>query len=206
MARPRQVTDEQILATMRACALEHGAQVSLDVVAERLSVTSPALLKRFGCRQELMVKALRPPASPPFVERFLEGPDRRPLRVQLAERLREMAQFFDEVVPCVLALRESGVPHERIFEGRHTAPLTAIKAIARWLLQADAAGLATVRAPESVAVALLGAVQTRAVTAHLANVRLSRRSTNQYLDDLVNLFATALARKRRRAPSPRSAV
>ena len=67
MGRPRQITDEQILDTTRTCVLEHGAQVSLDVVAERLGVTAPALLKRFGCRQELMVNALRPPAPPPVV-------------------------------------------------------------------------------------------------------------------------------------------
>ena len=39
MPRPRQVTDEAILAATRDCVLERGPHVSLDVVAERLGVT-----------------------------------------------------------------------------------------------------------------------------------------------------------------------
>ena len=71
MARPRLITDEQILTTMRSCVLEHGAQVSLDVVAQQLGVTSPALLKRFGSLEALMLEALRPPEDPAFIAGFL---------------------------------------------------------------------------------------------------------------------------------------
>ena len=68
MARPRTITDEQILGTMRASVLEHGPAVSLDFVAEKLGVTGPALLKRFGSRQKLMIEALKPPEVPTWVE------------------------------------------------------------------------------------------------------------------------------------------
>lgn len=198
MARPRLITDEQILTTMRSCVLEHGAQVSLDVVAEKLGVTSPALLKRFGNRQELMRKALQPPAEPPFVDRFLEGPDDRPLEVQLAERFEEMWGFFSEVLPCVSALRESGIPHEKIFDGKHKNPLRLIQAISHWLELAAEKGLCEVPAPESVAVAMLGAVQTRVFTSYVAKVKYSSRSTREYLGDIVHLFGKALAVTRTR--------
>ena len=193
MARPRLITDEQILTTMRSCVLERGAGVSLDVVAEQLGVTSPALLKRFGSRVELMLKALQPPDAPPWMATFDLGPDSRPLEAQLTEHFQRLWDFFTEVIPCVSALRESGVPHEKIFEGKRNAPFHAIRAISHWLEKANTAGLIQTDAPESVATAILGALQTRAFTSHVAKVHYSTRSNREYLDDLVQLFTRALA-------------
>ncbi|MDP1829983.1 MAG: TetR/AcrR family transcriptional regulator [Archangium sp.] len=200
MARPRLITDEQILTTMRSSVLERGAGVSLDVVAERLGVTAPALLKRFGSRLELMLKALQPPDAPPWMEEFDRGPDQRPLEVQLSEHFDRIWTFFEKIIPCVSALRESGVPHEKIFEGKRNAPVHAIRAISKWLEKAQAAGLIETSAPESVATAILGALQTRAFTSHVAKVQYSTRSNREYLDDLVQLFSRALAPKAKRRP------
>ena len=200
MARPRQITDEQILSTMRASVLERGAGVSLDVVAERLGVTSPALLKRFGTRLELMLQALQPPDAPPWMADFDAGPDDRPLEVQLSEHFNRLWKFFEGVIPCVSALRESGVPHEKIFEGKRNAPVHGIRAISKWLEKARDAGLIEAQAPESVATAILGAIQTRAFTAHVAKVQYSTRSNREYLDDLVQLFTRALAPTRAKKP------
>jgi AcrR family transcriptional regulator len=193
MARPRLITDEQILEMTRACVLEKGAQVSLDVVAGELGVTGPALLKRFGSRQELWLRALRPPENPVFIEHFLAGPDERPFSVQLEERFTEMWHFFEEVVPCISALRESGIPHDKLFDGRWKNPLRALQAITRWLEMAHEQGLAHVPAAASVATAILGAIQTRAFTGHIAKVKYSPRSTTGYLRDIVDLFSRALA-------------
>lgn len=215
MARPRQITDEQILTTMRSCVLERGAGVSLDVVAERLGVTSPALLKRFGSRIKLMLKALQPPAAPAWLADFEQGPDERPLDAQLAEHFNRLWDYFSQVIPCVSALRESGVPHDQIFpgKGKRSAPFHTIQAIAKWLDQARKAGLIETEATESVATAMLGALQTRAFTAHVAKVHYSMRSNREYLNDLVHLFTRALAPARarrtsgselRRAPSAHS--
>jgi AcrR family transcriptional regulator len=205
MARPRLITDEQILTTMRACVLERGAMVSLDVVAERLGVTSPALLKRFGNRQELMLKALLPPESPTWMAEFDRGPDERPLEEQLAEHFDRIWAFFEDVIPCVSALRESGVPHEKLFEGKRNAPVHSIRAVSRWLDKARDAGLIDTEACESVATAIIGALQTRAFTAHVAKVQYSTRSNREYLGDLVQLFTRALSpapKARRRTAFP----
>ncbi|MFO0599647.1 MAG: TetR/AcrR family transcriptional regulator [Myxococcaceae bacterium] len=193
MARPRLITDEQILSTTRSCVFEHGAQVSLDHVARELGVTGPALLKRFGSRQELLLRALRPPENPPFLQRFANGPDRRALDVQLLERFTDLWAFFEEVVPCISALRESGIPHDKLFQGKWKSPARALHAIARWLELAQEAGLADVPDPESAATAILGAVQTRAFTAHIAKVHYSTKSNREYLQGLVELFHRALA-------------
>jgi AcrR family transcriptional regulator len=199
MARPRLISDEQILQVMRTCVLEKGPQVSLDTVAAELKVTGPALLKRFGSRQELMLRALKPPENPPFIDRWSDGPDERDLRAQLTERFTEMWVFFEEVVPCIAALRESGIPHDKVFDGKLKNPLRLLNAISRWLEQAHAAGLADVPSPDSVATAMLGSLQTRAFTGHIAKVKYSAKNTREYIADLVELFCRARAPRARRA-------
>lgn len=196
MARPRLITDEQILSTMRTCVLEHGAGVSLDVVAHKLGVTSPALLKRFGNREGLMVAALKPPENPAWVARFAKGPDDRTLEAQLTELFQALWDFFDETIPCIAALRESGIPHERIFGEKKHAAVGAIKAIASWVGQAHERGLVEADAPEAVATAILGSLQVRAFTAHVAKTHFTARSNREYLDDLVHLFTRALSPSR----------
>src|SRR5688500_1329836 len=100
MARPRQITDEQILATMRSSVLQHGPAVSLDLVAEQLKVTSPALIKRFGTRRALMIAALRPADDNAFLKRMAQGPDDRPLQVQLEEVITSFSEVASEAMPC----------------------------------------------------------------------------------------------------------
>jgi AcrR family transcriptional regulator len=200
MARPRLITDEQILSTTRSTVLERGPGVSLDVVAERLGVTAPALLKRFGNRGELMLAALKPPDRPEWIDVFLKGPDARPIETQLSEHFGRLWDYFEKTLPCISALRESGIPHEKIFDQKKNGHVVAIKAIAAWVGQAQERGLVDAEAPESVAYSMLGALQIRAFTAHVAKVQFTARSNREYLDDLVHLFTRALAPKAKKRP------
>jgi AcrR family transcriptional regulator len=193
MARPRLITDEQILTTMRSCVLEQGAQVSLDMVAGKLGVTGPALLKRFGSRQELMLRALKPPPQIPFVAELRRGPvPDVTLEQQLDGLFVKVFDFFAQMVPCVSALRESGIPHEQVFD-KIDSPLHAIHAMSRWVELAVEQGLAECETPESAATAMLGALQTRAFTAHVMKQAYSTRSNREYLHDLAHLFSRALS-------------
>ena len=151
-----------------------------------------------------MVQALQPPDPISWMAAFQEGPDGRSLEAQLADHFERLWVYFSRVIPCVAALRESGVPREKIFEGKKSAPIQGIRAIARWLEQANAQKLIETQAPESVATALLGAVQSRAFTAHVAQLTHSIQSNREYLRDMVTLFARALAPSSRSASSPHS--
>lgn len=206
MARPRLISDEQIISTTRTCVLERGPHVSIDTIAERLGVTGPALLKRFGNRQELLLKALLPDPNSPWLKRFEALPDGRPLEAQLREHLQVTWDFFLEMIPCVTALRESGIPQERMWPSKHDGPLRAMQAVGRWLTQAREQGLAELNAPEAVAAAMLGAIQHHAFTTYIVNKSFSTRSSREFLDDLAAFFARALAPERpvRTSVSPRT--
>jgi AcrR family transcriptional regulator len=208
MPRPRQVTDEQILEMTRRCVLELGPHVPLDTVAVRLGVTAPALLKRFKSRQALILESLRPPADLPFPKEFFRGPDPRvPLAPQLEALLGAVFDFFNEMVPRITALRESGIPHSVIFGGR-ASPWNGIRALTRWLEAAIRMGMANTETPESAATVMLGSLTARAFTAHWTKHSYSSRSNREYLKDITELFCRALSvsdtSRRRALPRPRS--
>jgi AcrR family transcriptional regulator len=168
MARPRRVSDEAIFGELRRAVAEQGPRVSLDVVAERLGVTAPALFRRFGSRQDLLMAALRPDERPAFLDELERGPDKRPFREQLRAHCGRIASYMASFLPCMSALRESGIPDDVVKRTFAEPPqLRALRALAGWLGRADQLGIARVDEPEVVAMALLGAVQAPVFFRHL---------------------------------------
>ena len=186
MARPQQISNDEILAATRACVLEHGPGISLDRIAQQLGVTPPALIKRFGNRRALMVAALRPPADPPWIGHLESGPDDSPLDQQLEVMLGRILEFFLEVVPCLSTLRESGIPLEEIYPSNSPPPpVRGIRALTAWLKRARARGLVVGDDFETAATAIIGALHGRIFVAHLMKRSWSRRSQRDFLRDVV---------------------
>jgi AcrR family transcriptional regulator len=169
MARPRRVSDEEILVAVRRAVTDEGPHVSLDVGAERLGVTSPALFRRFRSRNDLMIAALRPEEKPPFIDFLDAGPDDRPIEAQLVEVLTRIGSFLAETLPCVSALRESGIRFEEIHESwQEPPPLRTARALAGWIERAQARGLVEVEDAQLAATTVLGALQAPIFFRHLA--------------------------------------
>lgn len=192
MARPRQISDEQICAAMRSCVLEHGPSVSLDLVAKVLSVTPPALLKRFGTRQDLMIAALRPPDDSSWYQALTHGPDGRPLVTQLQEIILRTSAFTAQVMPCVIALRESGIPASAVYSKGSPPLLKGVRALTEWFERARSKGLVGDHELETAATALLGAITTRAFSAHINHRPWTPRAQGEYAIELSQLFTRAL--------------
>ncbi|MGQ0507266.1 MAG: TetR/AcrR family transcriptional regulator [Myxococcaceae bacterium] len=193
MARPRQITDEQILASMREAVLAHGPAVSLDVVAGELNVSGPALLKRFGSRQALMLAALKPSPNPEWIAHVLKGPTDAPLEEQLLDIFTRLMDFMSANVPCLVALRESGIPMGEVFPKAEGGPERGIKVMQRWLRQAKKQGLVTADEVDTAAFAVIGALQTRAFFTHLTQKNSPGSAQRQYVAELARLFARTLA-------------
>src|SRR5919199_1662061 len=160
MPRPRLVTDDQILTAMRRGGLARGAHVPLEAVADELSVTVPALLKRFGTRRALMVAALKPPERPEWVEMVLRGPDERPVETQLHEIFTRILEYLAEMVPCMAALRESGIPPDPI--SAKSSMERSRQTLRRWLEIARERRMISAPELDAVSHAMLGAVHARA--------------------------------------------
>lgn len=208
MGRPRQISDEQILSAMRDGVRAKGSRVSLETVAAALGVSVPAILKRFGSRDALMVAALKPPDPPEWVGEVRKGPGEGSLEGQLTQLFSRLCIFMTQAMPCVIALRESGIPVDRWL--RPQAPERDVEAVRCWLTLARAKGLVLADELEASAVAMLGAVQSRAFLAHLLKQGFPEKEQRAYVRDLARVFSRALSSSSERphaqktAPTPRS--
>jgi AcrR family transcriptional regulator len=178
---------------VRTCALERGPSFSLEDVAEQLGVSTPALLKRFGTREQLVFAALKPP-DPEFIAAIDAGPTRAPLRSQLQEILAAFTQFFASVFPCMMVLRESGIAWNKM-ECLKDAPPTVLarKAIHGWLTRARAAGLVRAEEVETAASAIIGAVIARIALDHMSRIQFKSNDQQVFVDELAALFSRALS-------------
>lgn len=193
MARPRQVTDEQILETAREAFIEGGPSVSTAVIAERLGVSQAALFKRFGTKEALLVAALVPPERPSWVRMVEGGPDDRPLTTQLVEIGMAVSAFFEELVPRIMTLRSHGVcPHELYREHETPAPVSGKRAMAAWLERARGRGLIRDVDPETAAMLFLGSLHMRAFLHHIEGTPSDERPLEDQVTRLVDMLCRGL--------------
>jgi AcrR family transcriptional regulator len=164
-ARPRQVSDEEILKVAADCFLAHGPGVSTTVIAEQLNISQPALFKRFNTKEELMLRALLPPERPRIADWLDGGPSDGPIRPQLAALTEKMWQMVSFTVPRISIVNASGVPHEVIKKRYRRFPLiVVIESLAGWIERAQKKHLLMKSGHAlNLALAWIGTLQGRAL-------------------------------------------
>jgi len=168
MARPRRISDEQIILTARRVFLEHGPQASTQLIADQLQVSQPALFKRFGSKRELMIAALAPRGIERVVTRLHGGPVSDDPQRELFELGLELCAFMREMVPCVSVLRSAGVDAiELLRQFDVPPPLRAIRAMTDWFRRGQDEALLRECDPQAVSVAFIGALHHRAFLHHI---------------------------------------
>lgn len=195
MARPRQVSDEEILQVARRCFLEHGPSVPTTRIADELGVSQAALFKRFGTKDDLLFRALAPPPKPAWIDILEAGPDERPLRDQLVEITHAMLVFFRDMTPCISILRASGVDLHEMVGKRYEVPppVRGQQAIAAWFQRAVAEGRIRAVDPDALSFVLLGSLQSRAFLQHVAGVQFPMRDPEAYVDDIIDVIWRGIA-------------
>jgi AcrR family transcriptional regulator len=174
--------------------MDRGPNVSLEIIAERLGVTPPALLKRFGSRQAMMIAALRTAEKPSWIQLLETGPSSEPLEEQLAALFWNILDFFSNEAGTMSALCESRIPIDQIFdEERPPPPVQHAWALAAWLERARTLGLVQRTDFEMAALAMLGALHARAFLKHFFRRSFWRGSRQNYVTGLASLYARALA-------------
>jgi AcrR family transcriptional regulator len=201
MARPRQVSDAQIIEAARACFLEQGPSVSTTVIADRLGVSQAALFKRFGTKEELLLAALRPDPSllDGLIASLEAGPDARPLPDQLRAIALTIRDRFAVILPRMAVLRSAGLgPPSCAEPGQPIPPQRVHTALVAWLEQARERGMAVVPNPSAAAFALLGAIHMQCFMAYMVG-QDRELASDAALEALVDsLWAGLAAREVRR--------
>ncbi len=196
MARPQTVSDEQILAAMRASVLAHGPSVSLEVVAETLQVSTPAILKRFGTRKALMLSALRPPMIPPWLALLDQRLETKTLKKQLLSVFQSVQSFMAEVMPCMVALTESGIGLQEVFEDQKPLPLLSIEALSKWLDDGKRRGVVQFAHSQVLATAVLGAFQMRLFSLRLLNLPYRPEEHREFVEQLAAMVEQVCTKRR----------
>ena len=189
MARPRQVSDDEILNVARDVFVEHGPGASTQVIADAVGLSQPALFKRFGTKKQLMIKALMPPSDVVWLEESFPAPSgdgKLALRALVTRMLGHLMKF----APSLAAIHASGMsPLELFADYPEPPPVTLRRRLVEWFIAGRDAGVfADARYP-SLSLALMGAMQGRVMLQHMVNIDVP----DTYPSDLVDLFWAQLA-------------
>jgi len=169
MARPKKVTDAEILVVARTSFLEHGASVSTSKIAQELGVSQAALFKRFGTKRQLLMRALLPPAVPPWASIASGGPDERPIVDQLTEIAVLILTFFVQMLPCLTVLRNSGVLDRDLLQHFDVPPpVIGHRAVTAWFQRAMDQGRIRPCDASMLAFNFIGAFHGRVMIDHIA--------------------------------------
>ncbi|TNE87281.1 MAG: TetR/AcrR family transcriptional regulator [Deltaproteobacteria bacterium] len=172
---------EVILSAARRVFRTKGCHATVDEVASEVGISGPALFKRFGTKQALMLEALRPTAPTDWLAAVRQGPDGRPIREQLVEISTELASWMDDIVPAMAILRAAGHSPEFIHaEYGLPKPTIMLRDLAGWLARAAEGDRLRVEEPVVAAMTWLGSLQVRAFMTHLAPDREPMLPTDRY--------------------------
>jgi len=195
MARPRTVSDKQILDAARRLIRTRGPHVPVEAIAAEVGVSQQAVLKRFGSRDQLLIESLRPPPAPAFFAALEQGPDQRPFIEQLTDISAAVAGLIATQAQDFAALRWSSASIRDVLvpPDAPPAPLAAIQQVSAWLQRCAERGLIRHDVDaEATALALIGALQVRSLFDHLFDQPPIEADHLSYVAVVVDTFGRAL--------------
>ncbi len=184
MARPRQVSDEQIAQAARETFLKHGAGAAVSLIARSLDISQAALFHRAQSKKELLLRALRP-HLPKEVAILAAGPGAGPIRPQLSATLLGLLTYLTEVVPCISVLRGAGLPVDQTQAVGEPPTVALRRLLTGWLSQAAERGQTQLAVASVIAEALLGALEARAFNRYVGGDSFTPGTDEDFVHQLV---------------------
>jgi AcrR family transcriptional regulator len=182
-ARPRQISDDDILKVACECFLENGPVVSVQVIADRLGISQPTLFKRFNTKEELLVAALMPkPDSLPVLNWLKDEPNPGPFLPQLEILISMLWKTIEIVFPKVSMLAMCGIPHRQIQSRIDKIPLLLVlEKVADWIAAAQRQGhIRKDGDPIIWAQMCMGPLQGRAALKFILHANLDDETDSRY--------------------------
>src|SRR5215475_7746004 len=103
MARPKTISDADILRTAREVFIEGGALGSTREIAKRMNVSEATLFKRYPTKADLFLAAMAPP--PVDVDAMLTRARAQPDARKALQVIGEFAlEYFRDAIPRMLPL------------------------------------------------------------------------------------------------------
>ncbi len=177
MAKPKQISDVQLLAAAKKVFLKHGPNVPVAVIAKQLGVTAGALFYHFASKEELLLAALDP-GVPPAIAIFRKGLQPSiPAERQMIDILVGIASYMRESIACLFSLRSAGLPQG--MDKYMSNPTKLRPAMTAWIKSAQQRGAIRSGDPKILTEALLAPVEMRFMLVHLLHHKHSTAASDR---------------------------
>ena len=163
MARPRIISDEEILSAVRRCVFEHGPGVSTSCIAASIGISQATLFKRFDDKVNLLLCALAPQSPPLFLSLIQDCPsDPRAFKDAMITVGEAAMAHFRIVLPRIMAIRQAGIASDRLMQHFDVPPPILVKqGMTSWFQRATDAGIIRCIDPSTFAFGFMGGLQVR---------------------------------------------
>ena len=192
--RPKKTSDTELLTAVYQCLIRYGITSSTQFIAKEVGVSQATLFKRFGTKEDLIRRALLSPITGHEIFSIIQQRPTKDSPIEQIERLSlSLLHFFEEMVPSMMMLRSRGCDVHTMWEGENTPPVMMRKMLTIWV-----DGLQNIHKlrdipAESVALALLGAIQHRAMRKHILHDTTMTKTDEEYLSSIVDIFWNGIA-------------
>lgn len=160
MARPRKITNEQIVEAARRAFLQHGHAVTTAMIAQEAGVSEGTIFKRFPNKEALFRAAMGLPELE-IIEELQAMAGRGTIRDNLLCLASQILVFMRAMVPRLTMLTSHGGfdPLEYLREHPDPAPLRGLRLVAQYARrEAELGRLRPDMDPEVFARVFLGAL------------------------------------------------
>jgi AcrR family transcriptional regulator len=169
MARPPKITNEEILAAARQVFLEQGEGGSTLEIAQKAGISEASIFKRFSTKQALFLAAIGISETPQYVKLLSNQTPTAEIRSKLTDVCTQMLGFYQEVMPRVMMMTKTKSSLPPLVP----PPLRDVQLFAGYLDRAIAQGQLKFCDSVTVAHAIVGAINSYAMTQTIANTVLS---------------------------------
>lgn len=159
MARPKSITDEEILDAARDVFLEHGIQAPTSAIAERAGISEGTIFRRYETKDKLFHAAMGIPHEPEWFAQAERLEQHEDVEEALTEIGSGMMEFFSDMIPKMSMLMSCGAGRPHIFKGNSNAPpIRAVRTLTRFFAAHQKAGRLQDFDPEIAARMFLGSI------------------------------------------------
>lgn len=187
--RPQHRTNEEILKIARDVFTKNGPQSSVEDIAKLVGISQPALFKRFGTKQNLLIEALKVPTHLPWENKALSDIDNRSFVEQYTELVLEVRTWFAKLQPLLSAIKFSGIPTKDIMKD-HTEPIPVRSArlVSDWLKRCNDKNLIRDMDYKIAAKSTLGYINSEITVSGLMKVEKSEQEICTEIKSLVEFL------------------
>ena len=168
--------------------------MSISTIASELGLSGPAIIHRFGSKQQLLIAAMCPgPAQLPL-RALRRGVSDEPIPMQMGKVAREIAAYLRRVLPRLAVLRAAGIsPFDAWSHDEAPPPIIIHRALTAWVTEALMKGRLRACEPIHVASAFMGGLQAQAILRMAGQAPVSAEESERYIQHLVQIHWEGLS-------------